>query len=94
MRFAAYGMLFGSLFASGVSTMSPDKYLEGGAITVLGFMAWYFLARVCPAQEKSRDATMKAYLHALEEERDAHREIVTRHMDTIDSMISKFGGNP
>ena len=94
MRLAAYGILLGTVFASGASVMSPDKYLEGGAITVLGFMAWYFLARVCPAQEKSRDNAMKAYLHALEEERDAHRETVTRHMDTIDSMISKCGGNP
>ena len=93
MRFAAYGILFGTVFASGASIMSPDKYLEGGAVTVLGFMAWYFLARVYPAQEKSRDGTMKAYLNALKEERDAHRETVTRLVETINSMVSKCGGN-
>lgn len=93
MRLAAYGMILGTVFASGASVMSPDKYLEGGAITVLGFMAWYFLARVCPAQDKSRDAAMKAYLHALKEERDTHRETVTRLLETINSMVSKCRGN-
>ena len=94
MRLAAYGMLFGSLFASGASIMSPDKYLEGGAISVLGFMAWYVLARVYPAQEKSRNDAMKSYLNALKEERDAHRETMGKLMETIDSMVSKCGGNP
>ncbi len=94
MRLAAYGMLLGSLFASGVSIMSPDKYLESGAISVLGFMAWYVLARVYPVQEKSRNDAMKAYLKALKEERDAHRETVWKLVETIDSMVSKCGGNP
>lgn len=94
MRFAAYGILLGTVFASGASVISPDKYLEGGAIAVLGFMAWYFLARVYPAQEKSRNDAMKAYLNALKDERDAHRETVGKLVETIDSMVSKCGGNP
>ncbi len=87
-------MLFGTIFASGTSVISPDKYLEGGAITVLGFMAWYFLARVYPAQEKSRDNVMKSYLHALKEERDSHREAIEKLMEIIKSMIQKCNRNP
>ncbi len=94
MRFAAYGMLFGTIFASGASVISPDKFLEGGAITVLGFMAWYFLARVCPAQEKSRDNAMNAYLKAMKEERDSHYESEKRLADVIESMVTKCGRNP
>ncbi|KKM25993.1 hypothetical protein LCGC14_1589340 [marine sediment metagenome] len=94
MQFTAYGILFGTILASSASVISLDKYLEGGAITVLGFMAWYFLARVYPAQEKSRGNVMKAYLNALKEEREIHRETVKRLVDTINSMVSKCGGNP
>ena len=93
MRFAAYGMLFGTIFASGASVISPDKFLEGGAITVLGFMAWYFLVRVYPAQEKSRDNSMRAYLHALKEERDSHREAVGKLMEIMKSMIQNCNKN-
>ena len=74
MKIAAYGTLLSAL-AFGVSpfTKTPEV-LQYGALSILGWMVWYLLARAFPAHVKAQERERAAYLAAQQEERRSYLE--------------------
>lgn len=74
MRVAAYGVFSSVLAMSMADALSAPQAVQYGALTILGWMVWYLLARAFPAHIKAQEKERQAFLEAQEKERAAYLE--------------------
>jgi len=70
MKVAAYGA-FVSVLAIGLAdlTKAPDM-IQYGALSLLGWIVWYLLAKAFPAHVRSQKEEREAFLHFHTKERE------------------------
>lgn len=62
----AYGFLFGTMT---LAALPASLFIQGGALTILGWAIWYLLAKAIPSILKAAEAERKAFLKEQEASR-------------------------
>ncbi len=70
MRLTAYGFLFGAFASSGSNLIDTGGLAQGGALAVLGGTVWYMMIKAFPAHVESQAVAMRAFLKAIQKERE------------------------
>lgn len=92
MRLAAWGTL-SCVLAMGLAdfTQAPQA-IHFGALTILGWMVWYLLAKAFPAHLRSHKETIASFLVAQKEAREDFKDALKEMGHSLDCMAATVAG--